>query len=206
MHSREWLSSTIKNSLLCVCISFFYFILIYKKGEILWKKFGKILNGYEGFYQVSNLGKIKSLRKDIIMKQYLDGNNYYFVPLYKDKKTKSKKVHRLVAETFIKNPNNYPCINHKDENSLNNNLDNLEWCTYSYNVNYDNRIKKYCLKRYKKIEQYDFENNLIKKWDSIKQASNSLNISKSGIIYCAQGKFKQFKGYIWKYIQESEDK
>ena len=113
--------------------------------------------GYEGLYQASNFGKIRSLTKKIVQ---FNGYNYsekkyngkilkpsivrgYERVLLQDKGIKRNYfVHRLVAMTFIENPNNLPYINHKDENKLNNKVENLEWCTQSYNINYGNRNKK----------------------------------------------------------------
>ena len=112
---------------------------------------------------------------------------------------KNFRVHRLVAEAFIPNLNELPCINHKDENRKNNHFKNLEWCTYSYNNTYGNRLEKFKNTKNKEIYQYELDGSLIKVWESIKQAAEHLNISNSGIVTCAKGKFKQFKGYIWRY-------
>ena len=111
-------------------------------GEI-WKD----IQNYEGSYQVSNYGRIKSLnynrtRKEKILKPGKDKSGYFKINLYKNGKYKTYQVHRLVAEAFILNPNNHPIINHKDENPSNNHVDNLEWCTYKYNNNYGNRNEK----------------------------------------------------------------
>lgn len=110
------------------------------------KEIWKDIKNYEGLYQVSNLGKVRSLYKwDINKKQYIKENkilklntrnNYYIVQLTKNKKRKSKQVHRLVAEAFILNPKNKPFINHIDFNTKNNNINNLEWCTQKENVNH----------------------------------------------------------------------
>lgn len=107
------------------------------------------IKGYEGIYQVSNLGRVKSLgngkkRKEKILKQQKTGRwkNYYKVILFKNGIPKTKKIHRLVAEAFIPNPNNYPCVNHKDENPSNNFVENLEWCSYEYNNNYGTKNKR----------------------------------------------------------------
>ena len=100
----------------------------------------KDIEGYEGLYQVSNLGRIKSLNYlntgiTKIMKQNLSGN-YATIGLCKKGKVKTRYIHRLVAETFIPNTDNYLEVNHKDENKQNNRVDNLEWCTRKYNINY----------------------------------------------------------------------
>ena len=97
------------------------------------------VKGYEEFYEISDLGRIKSLISNgLILKQSLDKDGYCVVTL----KRKQFKVHRLVAMTFIPNPNNLPQVNHKDENKTNNTVDNLEWCDAKYNINYGNRNEK----------------------------------------------------------------
>ena len=107
----------------------------------------KDIKGYEGLYQVSNMGRIKSLKRKVknkngyrianekIIKPVLtDTCKYYAVGLHKNKKRKTLLVHRLVAINFIPNPNNYTEVNHKDENKQNNNVNNLEWCNHKYNM------------------------------------------------------------------------
>lgn len=112
------------------------------------------IKGYEGFYQVSNFGRVRSLPRVIVRKGYvsqhfngkylksmIDKCGYLHVNLYKDK-LKTVKVHRLVAEAFIPNPDNLPCVNHKDEDKTNNQVDNLEWCTHAYNNSYGTHIER----------------------------------------------------------------
>ena len=101
----------------------------------------KDIEGYEGAYQVSNRGRVKSLNynrsgKEGILKLGKDKDGYLQVVLCKNSKLKTVKIHRLVAQTFINNPNNLPEVNHKDENKENNCADNLEWCDRKYNMNY----------------------------------------------------------------------
>lgn len=93
-------------------------------------------------YQVSNYGNIKNIRFNRILKCTITPYGYKVCSLGKNKFYKSYFVHRLVASAFVDNPNNYPCVNHKDENKLNNNSNNLEWCTQTYNHNYGNAIEK----------------------------------------------------------------
>ena len=95
----------------------------------------KDIKGYEGKYKVSNLGNVYSYLTNKKLKPGID-KGYLKVNLRKDGKTKQFTVHRLVAQAFLTNDNDYPCVNHKDENPSNNNVDNLEWCTYEYNNNY----------------------------------------------------------------------
>ena len=104
------------------------------------KEIWKDIEGYEGLYQVSDLGNVKSLKTNKNL-YYSNSNGYYRVGLFKDKRT-MRAIHRLVAEAFIPNPNNYPCVNHKDCNKHNNCIENLEWCDYKYNNYYGNRLFK----------------------------------------------------------------
>ena len=107
--------------------------------------------GYEGLYEVSSYGRVRSLdrydnknhfRKGLIMKQNNDGRGYMSVILCLNGKIKKYLVHRLVAQAFIPNPDNLPEVNHKDENPENNSVTNLEWCDHSYNINYGTRKDK----------------------------------------------------------------
>ena len=169
--------------------------------EEVWKD----IKGYEGLYQVSNLGRIKSLifwsnvnkkfypRKKI-MKLGKNKQGYLVVVLCKNKIQTGKNVHRLVAEAFIPNINNLPEVNHKDENPSNNRVDNLEWCDHRYNINYGTRGKK--------AIQYDLQGNFIKEWNSAKEASDKLGISANSICSCRSGKLNSAGGYKWKYKKQ----
>ena len=101
------------------------------------------IKGYDGRYKIGDKGTVIGISrsndnrykdKQWVLRQYEDKNGYMYVTLQKDKKRKTIKVHRLVAEAFVENPNNYPCVNHIDSNRSNNNIDNLEWCTYKQNM------------------------------------------------------------------------
>lgn len=109
----------------------------------IWKDIDEIKGiDYTGLYQVSNLGRVKGLKNKHILKQRLKNNGYCVLTLCKENKPKTYLVHRLVAEAFIPNPNNYPQVNHKDEDKTNNCVDNLEWCTKEYNMNYGTLIER----------------------------------------------------------------
>lgn len=133
----------------------------------------KPIKDYETLYEVSNTGKVRSLSRKVIVKNKYGAistrmtkakelkpqmrGEYYMVWLCKNGKSKQYNIHRLVGETFLKNPNNLRDINHKDENKLNNNVSNLEFCTHKYNMNYGNRNKIISIKaskpRKKKIDK-----------------------------------------------------
>ena len=112
----------------------------------------KWINGYEGVYKVSSYGNIYSFKSNKIMKNSPNTRGYLSVELFNNGSSRNL-VHRLVANAFIPNPNNYPQINHIDENPKNNHMDNLEWCTSKYNMNYGNGAKT----RHSKID-YSTEN------------------------------------------------
>ena len=182
------------------------------------KEIWKDIKDYEGLYQVSNLGKVKSLAKkhkinnnsfyllkEKILKSMKDKNGYNYVHLSKNNISKRKSLHKLVAEAFISNPHNLPCINHKDENKQNNCVNNLEWCTYSYNNNYGTKKEKQSLKmknnkkRSKPVIQYDLQKNIINEYLSLREAERQTNIRYTDILRCCKCKRKTAGGYIWKY-------
>ncbi len=177
--------------------------------EEIWKD----INGYEGLYQVSNLGQVKSLerydksnhkRKEKLLTPTKTNNNYLVVCLTMKNKHINYYIHRLVAEAFIPNPNNLPCVNHKDENKENNCVDNLEWCTAEYNNNYGTRnerviSKKINGKKSKTVIQYDLKDNFIQEWPSVREIERQLGYKNSGISVCCLGKQKTAYGYKWKY-------
>ena len=176
--------------------------------EEVWKD----IKGYEGLYQVSNLGRIKSLKRfkknhsklqkvnEKILKLYINKRNgYVYRNLNKNSLEKNHRVHRLVAETFIPNPNNLPQINHKDGNKQNNCVDNLEWCTCKENMQHAYKLGLANNNNQKiKVLQYDLKNNLIAKYDSLLEASKQTNISISNISLCINGKQKTTHNFIFK--------
>lgn len=161
-------------------------------------------------YKVSNLGNVLSCKRKKIhlLSPYFRGADrgyarYYAVRLSDGKIVKDKAVHRLVAEAFIPNSNNYSEVNHKDGNTINNCVDNLEWCTSSYNTWHAHNI----LKRRnsgKRIKQYTKDGNFIKEWDSARKASFALKIDNSMITECCKRKRKSAGNYIWKYSIDEE--
>lgn len=181
----------------------------------------KDIDGYEGCYQVSNLGNVKSLKfgKERIMKTRKDKGGYLKVILSLFGKKTNYSVHRLVASTFIPNPDNLPCVNHKDECKTNNNVDNLEWCSYQYNNTYGNRIKLAIESQknnpsYKEIVTKRRISNMnnpktSKKvlcvetgiiYPSTKETQRILGINNSGVCAVCLGRCKTYKGFHWRYI------
>ena len=172
------------------------------------KEVWKDIEGYEGFYQVSNLGRVKSLKRTFIrsdgktktfqgkvLKHNVNPKGYKYVNLSCQSKIYSIRIHRLVAKAFLENPNNYPCINHIDENKLNNNIENLEWCTYQYNNTYNN--KQRC--RMTKVSKFSKRGEFIRNYDSITEAGKDTGADGRNISACCRKKIKSCGGYVWKY-------
>lgn len=171
------------------------------------------VKGYEGLYEVSNKGQVRSLprlvpfnwkgtitetfRRGGLLKPYKTTNGRVQVNLFKGGKGSHWYIHRLVALAFIPNPNNFPQINHKDENPLNNRVENLEWCTAQYNGAYGTRPSKYMTK----VEQYNLQGEKIATYESVRDAARAVGCHYTHISHCCgnKGKEKTAKGYIWKY-------
>lgn len=149
------------------------------------------------YTRVDKIGRTTQI-KEMILKQHLDKDGYKRVTLCTGlEKPKFIPVHRLVAETFIENVEKLPCINHKDENKINNNVNNLEWCTIAYNNNYGDRQKRVSKTQGKKIIGTNDVETLI--FNSAREAGKYLNKSSSNISECANGKHKQMYGYKWRW-------
>ena len=137
----------------------------------------KDIPDYEGLYQVSNLGRVKSLTRkyktrknnECIKSPSIAGKGYYRISLCKNGNIKYYYIHQLVAKTFIDNPNNYKLVNHKDENKLNNYVNNLEWCDNKYNINYKNGNIKRLLSRLQYYMKQQNRYDIIDKIDEIKK-------------------------------------
>ena len=169
----------------------------------------KDIKGYEGIYQISNKGRVKSLKfnKENILIPVKQNRGYLFVNLCKNGKVKKYLIHRLVAEAFLPNPDNSPQVNHKDENKLNNNVENLEWCSNEYNINYGSRNEKASKnskgkkKAHKKIlcvetgEIFIGSQSIIDKMFDGKGSSSTIRMH-----LC--GKAKSCYGYHFKYIDK----
>lgn len=197
----------------------------------------KAVVGYEGLYQVSNLGRVRSCDKLFwngktfakmkarVLKPFLDGGGYLCISLSnKSHKNKKYKVHRLVAFAFLPNKNNYPIINHKDENKTNNfvfinndgsvdeSKSNLEWCTYSYNIKYGTGMTRMVesirrrnggiWNRQQAVCQFDLNGNFIAKFASATDAAKANNITRKNVTTCCNNQVSYSKGYIWLYEKE----
>ena len=155
----------------------------------------KDVPGYEGLYQVSNLGNV--MRDGKKLSPGIGSHGYPSVVLSKGGKTKPYCVHRLVALSFIPNPNNFKCVNHKDENRNNNRVENLEWCSYRYNNAYGTRRVREITTKSRQVEQLK-NGVLIKVWSSTRDAHKHGFIS-GCISLCCNGKRGSQKGYEWQW-------
>lgn len=154
-------------------------------------------------YEVSSLGRIKNKTTNKIRRTSINNKGYEQIIVYIDKKPKTFYVHRVVANNFLKNPDNLPEVNHKDENKLNNCVDNLEFCDGNYNLHYGTRLERIANKKrpsYIKIIQKDKSRKVIKIWENIDEIVCNNNYHRSNIYKCCQGKLKTAYGYIWNYL------
>lgn len=167
----------------------------------IWKK----IEDYEN-YEVSNYGRVKSLnynrtgKEKILKTGVIEG--YLVVGLCKEGVQKNHLVHRLVASAFIENPNNYPIINHKNEIKTDNTIQNLEWCTHFYNINYGTRTERSVQSRINNKKQSKqvlcVETGII--YPSAREVYRQLGFNCSHICSCCNGKRKTCNGYNWKYV------
>lgn len=166
--------------------------------------------GYEGLYQVSDFGDVRSLGmwantrgggkrfvKGRVLKPGKDRGGYLLVNLYKNSKMKTHKVHRLVAQTFIENPYNLPEVNHIDEVKTNNQVTNLEWCDHAYNMTYGTRTER-CSK---KVLQLTLDGIIVREWASVNECGRN-GFSIGNVAACCNGKLKTHKGYRWMYAED----
>lgn len=171
----------------------------------VWKE----IEGFEGKYRVSNTGKIFSLKYCKELKPKINNSGYAGVQLEHGDRTHScKLVHRLVAEAFIENPKAYPIINHKDENPLNNDVSNLEWCDNSYNVRYSlerhfltdgTKTKRAGKRTGYKVLQLMPNGTIIKEWANSRTIQLETGMSDWSISECCRGKRKTAYGFRWRY-------
>ena len=161
----------------------------------------KDIKYYEGLYAITEKGEVWSYRSNKFLKPEKTKTGYMRIELNINGKSSRYFIHRLVAETYIENPNNLSCVNHKDENKENNHKDNLEWCDYKYNNNYGNRIEKAAEAHRKPVKQLTMDGELIKVWSSATEASNFIGVQ---VYRAANGSRKSAGGYKWEYIEGGE--
>lgn len=154
----------------------------------------KTIKDTDGHYEVSSLGRVRNAKTKRVLKAKITNMGYESVELAHGI-YKWFSVHRLVAEAFLENPSNLPIVNHKDENKKNNKVENLEWCTTQYNVTYG---KCKTIKN-RKVVQMSRNGELIKEWDSMKEAAEALGITYQGISRVCRGLRQTHAGYRWKY-------
>lgn len=172
--------------------------------------------GWEGYYQVSNLGRVRSLdRKAVnsagvmhhtkgkILSSSKVGHSYNKTIFSANGRKETPRICRLVATAFIPNPDNLPQVNHKDENTGNDCADNLEWCDSKYNMNYGTATKRRGLKTRKSVNQYSLDGTFIHCWDSIKDAEKHTGVYHSHISACCKGKLKTSGGFKWEYADNN---
>lgn len=177
--------------------------------EEIWRD----IDGYDGMYQVSNQGRVKSLErtfidksgrkrafKECILKPNVVYGGYLTVSLCAGGKRKKLRVHRLVCEAFHKNPEKKPHVNHINETKTDNRSCNLEWMTATENNNFGTRNERISKARSKPVGQYTLGGELVKIWSSTHEAQRQAGFSQGNISEVANGKRKQAYGFLWKYI------
>lgn len=180
--------------------------------EEIWKN----IEGYNRLYMVSNMGRVKSLNyhrtgKEKILKPVKQNNGYLTVTLCKNSEQKIFAVHRLVAEAFIDNQDNKPCIDHINAIRDDNRVENLRWCTYKENINnpiskkriLDNspvvKFGKYNCNS-KPVYQYSLDDKFIRKWNCIRDVERELGFDNGNISKCCLGKKQTCGGYKWRHV------
>lgn len=171
----------------------------------------KSIRGYEGEYEISTTGKVRSLPRNYIhgiitiptLRKPEFSGGYNRITLFKNGKRNRRPIHVLVAETFIPNPYNKPCVNHLNEIKTDNRVGNLAWCTHKENSNYGNCRSKISEKVSKAVHQCDKSGNVLKTWKSMTEASSNLKkVNISEISSCVSGKAKTAGGYVWRLCTE----
>lgn len=187
------------------------------RGEMPHEKWDT-LGCLKGFYEISNYGRVKSLKRNTarekIIKPRIGKDGYWYVTLCVNGKKHTYKIHRLVAILFIPNPNNLPQVNHIDGDKTNPRADNLEWCTASYNQIHANKLglTHHWMKGKKggdcmfsrKINQYTKDGTFIKQWDSMSDVNRELGIPVPHLVRVCKGTRKSTRNYIWRYAEEGD--
>lgn len=170
--------------------------------EEIWKE----VPGYEGLYEVSDKGQVRSLNysrtgQTKVLKPSKNPRGYHYVNLCKDGRQKSSTVHRLVAQAFIPNPMVLPMVNHKNEDKTDNRVDNLEWCDHRYNINYGTRNERVAKTMSKPVLQFDKSGNFVKEWPSVSEVERQTGWFNTCISACCLGKRKTAYGFVWRHSE-----
>lgn len=163
------------------------------------KEVWKDIEGYEGLYQISNLGRVKRVTTGRILKGGKDKDGYLMVKLYKNNIRSNKKIHRLVAEAFIPNPENKPQVNHADENKTNNSLDNLEWMTAKENINHGTHNERVSKTMSIPIIATNLKTGESQEFYGASECARQLGLYQQHISAVLKGILKQTKGFTFKY-------
>lgn len=161
--------------------------------------------GYEGRYSISNFGRIASYRGGkwrILHPTVNKSNGYVYVVLCQNGIKKSFRVHKLVANHFMQKSQEHTEVNHKDEDKTNNRVDNLEWCTKSYNINYGTRNERQRVHLCKAVAQYDMTGKLVAVYDSLAQAEKITGFGKQHMCQCCRNQRPRAYGFLWRYLEE----
>lgn len=167
--------------------------------EEIWKD----IKDYEGLYQVSNLGRVKSLYTNRILNPMKHTKGYLRVRLYKNSVASNQRIHRLVAEAFIPNPENKPQVNHIDENKTNNRVDNLEWVTNKENCNHGTRNERVSKTMSIPIIATNIKTGELKEFYGSNECARQLGLHYQHISAVLKGVRKQTGGYTFKYKEET---
>lgn len=156
------------------------------------------IKDYEN-YEVRPNGEVVNTKTGIVLKPIKNTGGYLQVGLCKNSKKKMYLIHRLVAEAFIPNPENLPCVNYKDEVKTNNCITNLEWCTHEYNNNYGTRTERSAKAKNKTVFQLRKDGSLVRVWPSANEVQRQLGYGHSNIVNCCTGKRHSAYGFKWCY-------
>lgn len=164
------------------------------------------VEGYENLYQVSRKGRVRSSHKGYweVLTSVINRHGYNQYLFHKDGKRKNMRGNRLVAEAYILNPDNLPFVNHKDENPANDCVDNLEWCTAKYNVNYGTARQRASINHSKNrpVCMFDVDGAFIREFYNLNEAAKYIQGKHTSILRCCCNKVFCYKGHIWRYKED----
>ena len=164
------------------------------------------VKGYENLYQVSRKGRVRSSHKGYweVLTSVVNRHGYNQYLFHKNGKRKNMRGNRLVAEAYILNPDNLPFVNHKDENPANDCVDNLEWCTAKYNVNYGTARQRTSINHSKNrpVCMFDVDGAFIREFYNLNEAAKYIQGKHTCILRCCCNKVFCYKGYIWRYKED----